>query len=272
MDKRHNINNAINYIENNLESEISVQNISKESGLSTYHFQRIFQSIVGDPVSTYIRNRRLTCAAYKLIYTRIKIIDIAMDSCFGSHEAFIHCFKSYFSVSPSYFRENKPSFIPYNRVDVFAVKENLISNNLEYKGTTNITSLILKGYKEVLEVSDFSISRKIIKKGKSIFENTNGQSHYYCISEHLDNNCYNYFIGVESPDTSNVKADIFNLSNSDCLEFKYRGITRSISEALIFLKETWLPSKSIADKGIFIEKHPVSSNKSDYVTTILVPV
>lgn len=272
MDKRDNINIAINYIEDNIEADLSVQDLSQKCGLSNYHFQRVFQSIVGDPVSTYIRNRRLTNAAFKLLNTKNKIVDIALDSCFNSHEAFIHSFKDYFSMTPGIFRDTKPAFIPYTRVDVYQDKNCLESNNLEFNRYKYIEDLNLIGIEEIMEFSDFSISKEIIRKGKRIFSNSDGNRYYYCISNLFEKNSCNYFIGLENLSIKIDEVVSINFSDLYCMEFKFTGITRSISEALIYLKDFWFPSKSIRHKGIFIEKHPICRNKSNYVSTILIPV
>lgn len=272
MDKRDNVDIAISYIEDNLEYDLSVQDISRESGLSNYHFQRVFQSIVGDPVSTYIRNRRLTCAALKLVNTDKKIVDIAIESCFNSHEAFIHSFKSYFSVTPGRFREIKPPFIPYVRINVLEEKNTLKHNGLEFSKYNQIDKLELFGIEEMIEFSDFSVSKEIIRNGKEILNKTDGNEFYYCISQIFEKNCCNYFIGLEQMMIKTDRIKNITIYDLNCMEFRFKGITRSISEALLFLKDSWFPSKSIRHKGIFIEKHPICQNRSNYTSKILIPV
>ena len=57
------INNAIDYIENNLDSEISYDEAAQIACCSTYYFQRMFTYITGISLAEYIRRRRMTQAA-----------------------------------------------------------------------------------------------------------------------------------------------------------------------------------------------------------------
>ena len=57
--------NAINYIEENITEDLNVENIAACSCVSAFHFQRIFSVLCGITVGEYIRNRRLTLADRK---------------------------------------------------------------------------------------------------------------------------------------------------------------------------------------------------------------
>ncbi|MCH8533207.1 MAG: AraC family transcriptional regulator [Saccharospirillum sp.] len=96
-------------IEANLAEEVSVLALSERSGLSPWHFQRWFKSLIGDTLGSYIRGRRLTRAAQLLLESDMGIIDIAVSVGFGSHEAFTRSFKAYFSMSPKAFRKTRPT-------------------------------------------------------------------------------------------------------------------------------------------------------------------
>lgn len=98
----------VDEIEGNLAEDISVLALSERSGLSPWHFQRWFKSLIGDTLGSYIRGRRLTRAARLLLETDRGIIDIAVSVGFGSHEAFTRSFKAYFSMSPKAFRQRRP--------------------------------------------------------------------------------------------------------------------------------------------------------------------
>ena len=57
---------AIDYIENNLDKDINFEKVSKEVGMSSFYFHRIFTAIIGISPTAYIRNRRLTVAAQEI--------------------------------------------------------------------------------------------------------------------------------------------------------------------------------------------------------------
>jgi AraC family transcriptional regulator len=95
------LNDALEYIEINLNSELNIDNISKIAGSSKYHFQRIFHVLTGFTVSQYIKNRRLTLAAEELIVEDKRVIDIALKYGYESPEAFTKAFKRMHGTAPS---------------------------------------------------------------------------------------------------------------------------------------------------------------------------
>lgn len=57
---------AIDYIEENLDKEISYDEAAHIACCSTYYFQRIFSYVSGVSLSEYIRRRKMTQAAFEL--------------------------------------------------------------------------------------------------------------------------------------------------------------------------------------------------------------
>lgn len=98
------IERAIDYVEAHLMDSLAVEDIAREAGLSRWHFQRIFTATLGETVTSYIEARRLSHAAMRLVTTTDRIIDIAFDLDYGSHEVFTRAFKRSFGMSPAAFR------------------------------------------------------------------------------------------------------------------------------------------------------------------------
>ncbi|MDY3902546.1 AraC family transcriptional regulator [Peptoniphilus sp.] len=59
-----NLSNAIAYIEENLEEEISYDEAARIACCSTFYFQGIFSYVAGVSLSEYIRRRRMTQAGF----------------------------------------------------------------------------------------------------------------------------------------------------------------------------------------------------------------
>ncbi|MEQ9365088.1 MAG: AraC family transcriptional regulator, partial [Leptospirales bacterium] len=100
---------ALEYIESRLSEDFDLDSIAFHSTYSRFHFQRLFHACVGFSVFDYIRRRRLSEAARRLLKndgTRgdDKIIDVALDLGFGSHAGFTRNFREHFGVSPAEFR------------------------------------------------------------------------------------------------------------------------------------------------------------------------
>jgi len=58
---------------------VDIHDIAMASNYSTYHFCRIFRSLVGDSPKEYLRKRRLTIAAERLAIGASSILDIAFS-------------------------------------------------------------------------------------------------------------------------------------------------------------------------------------------------
>ncbi|HCO73283.1 MAG TPA: AraC family transcriptional regulator, partial [Clostridium sp.] len=95
------INNAIEYIEDNLGSNISIDEIAKVALTSRYHFQRMFHALTGVTLTEYIRNRRLTLAGEELSSKDVKIIDVAAKYGYESPDAFTKAFQRLHGSTPS---------------------------------------------------------------------------------------------------------------------------------------------------------------------------
>lgn len=69
MSRRNNdaitIHSILSWIEDNLESPLSLEKVSERSGYSKWHLQRMFKKETGHSLGQYIRSRKLTEIAQK---------------------------------------------------------------------------------------------------------------------------------------------------------------------------------------------------------------
>ncbi|MEN6418787.1 MAG: AraC family transcriptional regulator [Clostridiaceae bacterium] len=101
MDWLTQLNDALRYVEENLDGEIDLNQVARIACCSSFHFQRMFSYIAGVPLSEYIRRRRMTKAAFDLQNSDVKIIDLSLRYGYDSPTAFNRAFQSIHSVTPS---------------------------------------------------------------------------------------------------------------------------------------------------------------------------
>lgn len=109
------IGNAVQYIENHITEEISVEEIAKRAGLSPFYFQKGFAIICGFSPAEYIRNRRLTLAGNDLASGTEKVINLALKYGYDSPDSFTKAFTRFHGVTPTQVRKEHPmlkSFAP----------------------------------------------------------------------------------------------------------------------------------------------------------------
>lgn len=120
------VESIIEYIENNLDSQLNLDVIAKEAGYSKFHLNRVFSEHVGCTIYKYIQMRRLTVAAGKLVHTRESIIEIAYDAHYGSQQSFTFAFRQEYGYSPQEYRAMRIHTPKFNR---FRLDNNLVILN-----------------------------------------------------------------------------------------------------------------------------------------------
>lgn len=94
---------AIDWIEDHLGDDMDVAEIADAADLSPFHFSRLFRTCTGCSLMEYVRGRRLTEAARRIRRKEGSLVDIALDSGFGSQQAFTRAFTSAFGIAPGRF-------------------------------------------------------------------------------------------------------------------------------------------------------------------------
>ena len=122
------IQEAINWIDGNIEDEITLKKISKYIGYSEFHTSRKFKQYTGSTLRKYIMLRRLTLAAKELRDKNVRIIDTAFKYGFHSQEAFTKSFFNAFNINPGEYSKTKKA------IPLVFKKDVLYPENLNKKG------------------------------------------------------------------------------------------------------------------------------------------
>lgn len=100
---------AIDYLEQNLKTDIDIQELSRMAGYSEYHFCQLFQKATGLSVKQYLVCRRLKHAVYE-ISQGAKKQEVAFAYGFDTYAGFYKAFCREYSCSPSeYLKAYRPS-------------------------------------------------------------------------------------------------------------------------------------------------------------------
>lgn len=104
------------YIETNLEREISLADLARVSFFSPWYSYRLFKEETGLTPADYIRRLRLSRSAVRLKQGDCRVIDVAYDLGFGSVDGYQRAFFREFGCNPGEYARTKvpiPLFIPY---------------------------------------------------------------------------------------------------------------------------------------------------------------
>ncbi len=103
------IEEAVEYIEKNITSDLTVSRIALEVNISPFYFQKGFSMLCGYTVGEYIRLRRLSLAGSDLLLSDSKVIDLAVKYGYDSPDSFTKAFTRFHGSTPTDIRRNGAS-------------------------------------------------------------------------------------------------------------------------------------------------------------------
>lgn len=95
------VRRAVFFMEQNISSAISTEDVAEEIEISTRQLERLFQIHLRETPASYLRMLRLRHANWMLHNTRRPVTDIALDCGFSDSSHFAKRFKDFFGYSPS---------------------------------------------------------------------------------------------------------------------------------------------------------------------------
>lgn len=95
------------HIEAHLAEPITMGALARAARYSPWHAARLFKEVTGKSPFEYIRMRRLSEAAQRLRASPCRVIDVAFDFVFDSHEGFTRAFARQFGMPPERFRRSE---------------------------------------------------------------------------------------------------------------------------------------------------------------------
>lgn len=241
---------AVQYIEEHLYEGIGLKDVSDETGYSYYHMTRLFSSALGESVGHYINRRRLTNAAEALIHSDRRIIDIAIDSGFGSAEAFSRAFKSVFGSSPLEYRKAGLSLVLNAKKQLLPEDVTHITNNISH--TPFIVELEetriagIWGTTSLFENQLPQLWGQFIQQYKSLYDSSDIG---YCICETQQTTyakdgdvSFSVMVGIPADEPDHLPHPLIpkTLSAGKYAVFIHRGTLANLPKTYQYIFGTWL--------------------------------
>ncbi len=101
------IQKALWFVESRLAQPLTLEDVARHSGVSSFHLTRAFAAVTGYPLMKYVRGRRLSEAARELSGGAPDILSVALEAGYGSHEAFTRAFRDQFGLTPEHVRDER---------------------------------------------------------------------------------------------------------------------------------------------------------------------
>ena len=106
---KNRINRVFEFIDENLDSDLSLHIVSGVAFFSPFHFHRVFKFITGETLNEYVTRRKIEKSASDLLHKNITATEIAHKYGFSDNSSYSRAFKKYFGVSPTKFKKQNPN-------------------------------------------------------------------------------------------------------------------------------------------------------------------
>lgn len=100
------IEKIVDYIEQHLDEDLTLDRIARELNYSKFYMARVFAEKTNCTSYKYIQRRRLTLAARKLVETEKPIVEIAYEAHYNSQQAFTLAFQKLYLCTPQVYRKS----------------------------------------------------------------------------------------------------------------------------------------------------------------------
>ncbi len=277
------INQILEYIEAHLDTNLDLAFLADKSALSKYHFHRIFKALLGEQPLKYVEKRRLTSAAYDLLNTDRRIIDIAFDLGFGSHESFTRAFKKRFFLTPSQFRKIRPVVRLEEKGKIGHLDLRLSHGKAKpnptilHKPGFSIAGLMYSGHDKSAIDLLWKELWKMFRTGIIKVDRPKFIGSCFHDIDMRNNEVFDYYAGFEVGHPINIPKvfKIINIPKSDYAVFTHQGSVDNIESTYDQIYGNWLPRSEYTptmDLDIIVVDNRFSGHGEKNEMDILIPI
>ncbi|MPM19305.1 HTH-type transcriptional activator RhaS [bioreactor metagenome] len=289
---------TVDYIEEHISEEISIEELAREACLSQLYYQRLFYRLVKKPVGEYLKLRRLARASDALLNKSKRILDIALDTGFSSHETLTRAFKNAFGITPEEYRTNpvklnnfgKPQLLlNYTLVDenvplvadgiiLEISRRNILSPQFFIGLTAEEPVKQMPGGGETGVDALWSLWTTFHKNKPKVRELKEDGDELGVAFPGIKDGHYRYFAGAEAAsDKPPQDFDAWELQKGEYIVCSFEAedfehlVMDAVYKAHRYLFETWLPSRGFSVKPFAVERYASHSPETTCMEIWVLP-
>jgi len=272
-------------IERNVKTDMNVFSLSKEFGFSLYYFSRLFKAITGVALKEYIMHRKMYSAYQDLLFTDKKIIEIAFDYGFNSHESFSRAFQKITGTNPSELRQSKLpmdiSFIPQLTKESIENPEYRVMKEPELIELSEFYLVGIPFYHDIKQKNDLSEEWGNLIKNKGYIPYLKSPERYYQMQYWFSDDdpetfCFFVALEVESPKDIPIQFTTKTIPQQNYLKFQHKGRSNEVGITYDFIYRTYLPETNYKLPHLFNFEYYGPGFKGPYnedsISEIFIPV
>ena len=240
-------NDLLNYINENIQTDINIDTLSMEFSVSKFHLHRIFKEQMGKNIYETIKDIRLQKASNLLITNKYSTITQVASMCgYASQTSFIRAFKQRFNQTPKQWR-NGGYKIYSNMILGTSKTASLAKVDFSHLQAKIVKTKPLKAY--------YIRQKGYNKKAKQTWQKlqawiyTNDLKYYEQIGIYHDNpiitpldDCHYVACVVTKEKLTNTSLPSFTIPPIVCAVFEVEGKYGDILNLIQWVYHNWLPN------------------------------
>lgn len=273
------MNKVVQYIDHNLDVEVTIAELSKIACYSEYHFHRLFRAYVGESIYGYRKRLLLERAVKHLLYSNESITEISFKCGYDSQSSFNKAFKSQFLYTPSQVRKQRVSV---NSLEIKLNVKRSIEMKPEIKNIENIAIICAREtgcYAQAApkawgRIMKFAYSNKLMNKNVRLI----GISHddpNVTAPEHIRYDaCVDIDVNISIED--NLIAH--SISGGKYAVFLHKGTYENFQQTYSYIFNEWLPESNHKLRDgkscfeIYLNRDPRRTKPANLRTEIYIPL
>ncbi len=260
------LNNALRYIEDNLDKELDPNAIAKQAFTSRFHFQRLFYMVSGQRLGEYIRLRRLSVAVSDLLLPGVKVIDVALKYGYETPESFSKAFKKLHGVTPSSVKKGGSELkaIPPLTFQLTVKGERRMNYKIESKEAFKVIgfkkTVTSKNNQNFIDIPEFWKTLNAEKKVEELYQKAkDGDVLGICVNFLDGGELFDYYVAIRGEELEgHTDAEVVTIPASQWAVFSGVGqLPESIQATLKQIYHEWFPATNYEHAGTAeIEVYP----------------
>ena len=266
------IQNIIVYINGHLTEVLDTDTLSSMSGLSKFHFRRVFRTATGETIGSYIQRLRMEHVAHLLISTDYTLKQIIEQTSYQTKYSIAKAFKKHFGISTSQYREKhrpngenpatniKPEIKVISPIKIFCIEVGeAYKNKLKYRLLWNKLLHHAEQYEADPRYDKF-ISLSMDDPSITPTEKCR------------------FYLGIALRDDTKARPvpGIMQIPGGRYAVFRHTGSYSSLHKVYRSIYEEWFPKSKYHPQSTFsfemYMNHPSTTETSELLTEIYIPV
>jgi len=271
------MNKVVQFIDETLDMEVSINTLAKMAFYSEYHFHRLFRSYVGESVYAYRKRLLLERAVKFLQFTTKSITEIAFDSGYDNSSSFNKAFKKHFNHSPTQVRGQLIEFENYSfpkdykgvimKVEIVELED---INVIAARGIGNYKEMAAEAWGRIMK---FAYGNKLMKSDIRRFGISHDDPNVTDLDKVRYDACLDLDVDISQAD--NLKKMV--ISGGKYAKIMHVGSYDNLDKTYGYIFNEWLPTSGHELRispcfDLYLNKDPRRTKPENLKTLVHIPL